>query len=167
MDKGAHWYVGCVRSCQEKKVAENLGARGVEFYLPIRREVRKWSDRRKIVEVPVIPRFVFIRCEESERVGILAKEPRIWRYLPFEGKAAIVRDEEMDAFRKMVEQGGKTVSFTDRPLAPGDRIRVTSGPLTGLECELASVDGNRCLAVRLGLLGAATMDLDIETIERL
>lgn len=148
-------------------MAESLATRGVEFYLPIRREVRKWSDRRKIVEVPVVPRFVFIRCEESDRVGILSGEPRIWRFLPFDGKAAVVRDEEMEAFRRMVEQGGKSVGFTDRPLAPGDRIRVASGPLTGLECELVSVDGNRCLAVRLGLLGAATMDLDLETIERL
>lgn len=148
-------------------MAESLAARGVEFYLPIRREVRKWSDRRKIVEVPVVPRFVFIRCEESDRVGILSGEPRIWRFLPFDGKAAVVRDGEMEAFRRMVEQGGKPVGFTDRPLAPGDRIRVASGPLTGLECELVSVDGNRCLAVRLGLLGAATMDLDLETIERL
>lgn len=148
-------------------MAESLAARGVEFYLPIRREVRKWSDRRKIVEVPVVPRFVFIRCEESDRVGILSGEPRIWRFLPFDGKAAVVRDGEMEAFRRMVEQGGKSVGFTDRPLAPGDRIRVASGPLTGLECELVSVDGNRCLAVRLGLLGAATMDLDLETIERL
>ena len=105
-------------------MAESLAARGVEFYLPIRREVRKWSDRRKIVEVPVVPRFVFIRCEESDRVGILSGEPRIWRFLPFDGKAAVVRDVEMEAFRRMVEQGGKPVGFTDRPLAPGDRIRV-------------------------------------------
>jgi len=162
-----HWYVACVRSCQEKNVADALGAHGVEHYLPLRREVRKWSDRRKIVECPVIPRFVFVRCRDAERVGIMEEEPRIWRFLPFAGKAAVVRDEEMDAFRRMVEQGGRDVRFYDKPLAPGDRVRVAEGPLTGLVCELLEIEGGRCLAVRLGMLGAATIDLDLETLEKI
>ena len=148
-------------------MAESLGNRGIEHYLPLRREVRRWSDRRKIVECPVIPRFIFIRCRNSERVPVMESEPKIWRFLPFDGKAAVVRDEEMEAFRRMVEQGGKTVSFTERPLVPGDRVRVTEGPLTGLECELLEVDGGRCLAVRLGQLGTATIDLELETLERI
>lgn len=167
MDDGMHWYVGCVRSCQEKKVAEALQSRGVEYYLPFRREFRKWSDRRKLVEVPLVPGFVFIHCLNSERTPILEAEHRIWRFLPYAGKAAIVRDKDMDAFRKMVENGDREVRFSDRQLAPGDRVRVISGPLAGLECELAEVSGNRCLAVRLGMLGAATMDLDLETIEKI
>ena len=161
------WYVACVRSCQEKNVAETLAARGVEYYLPVRRELRRWSDRRKLVECLVIPRFVFVRCLDSERVGIMEAEPRIWRFLPDAGKAAVVRDEEMEAFRRMVENGTGALRFSGRPLAPGDRVRVTSGPLTGLECELLNVGAERCLAVRLGLLGAATMDLELETLERI
>ena len=167
MDNERHWYVGCVRSCQEKKVSETLTARGVEHYLPLRREFRKWSDRRKLVEVPLVPRFVFIRCRNEERAVIMASEPRIWRFLPFEGKAAVVRDADMEAFRNMVEKGDREVRFSDRPLAPGDRVRVVDGPLAGLECELTEVSGSRCLAVRLGLLGAATMDLNLETLERI
>lgn len=167
MDNERHWYVGCVRSCQEKKVSETLTARGVEHYLPLRREFRKWSDRRKLVEVPLVPRFVFIRCRNEERAFIMANEPRIWRFLPFEGKAAVVRDADMEAFRNMVEKGDREVRFSDRPLAPGDRVRVVDGPLAGLECELIEVSGSRCLAVRLVLLGAATMDLNLETLERI
>ena len=167
MDNELHWYVGCVRSCQEKKVAENLHSRFVEFYLPLRREFRQWSDRRKLVEVPLVPRFVFIRCRNSERAGIMASEPRIWRFLPFEGKAAVIRDADMEAFRSMVEKGEREVRFSDKPLVPGDRVRVVSGPLAGLECELTEVGDARCLAVRLGMLGAAVMDLELDTIERI
>lgn len=162
-----HWYVGCVRSCQEKNVAEALASRGIEHYFPVRREVRQWSDRRKVVECPVIPRFIFIRCLNSERAGIMEREPRIWRFLPDAGKAAVVRDSEMEAFRRMVEQGSGAMRFSDRPPAPGDRVRVTDGPLAGLECELVNVEGSRCLAVRLGLLGAATMELNLESLERI
>ena len=162
-----HWYVGCVRSCQEKKVAESLGRMGVEYYLPLRREVHKWSDRRKVVECLVLPRFVFIRCEDRDRASILLREQRIWRFLPSEGKAAVVRDEELETFRRMVQDGPGPVSVSDKALSPGDRVRVMDGPLTGLECELVSVGSGRCLAVRLGALGTATMDLDIQTVERI
>lgn len=167
MDNEPHWFVACVRSCQEKKVAESLGARRCECYLPVRREFRQWSDRRKLVEALLIPRFIFVRCRDTERAAILAAEPRIWRFLSYEGHAAVVRDEEMEAFRSMVERGDREVRFSDKPLVPGDRVRVVSGPLAGLECELTEVSGSRCLAVRLGMLGTATMDLDLETIERI
>ncbi len=66
----------------------------------------------------------------------------------------------------MVEGGGAG-RLSDRPLAPGDRVRVMSGPLTGLECDLVSVGGGRCLAVSLGPLGTATMDLDLESVEKI
>ncbi|MBQ9463018.1 MAG: UpxY family transcription antiterminator [Bacteroidales bacterium] len=163
----AHWYVACVRSCQEKKVAESLESKAVRYYLPLRREVRRWSDRNKVISVPLISGVVFVRCRDSERAAILSDDPRIWRFLPDAGKAAVVRDSEMDAFRKMVEEGTGKLGFCSEPLKPGDRVRVKTGPLAGLECELADVEGRRCVAVRVGLLGAATMDLDQETLERI
>ncbi|MBP5521446.1 MAG: UpxY family transcription antiterminator [Bacteroidales bacterium] len=162
-----HWYVGCVRSCQEKKVSESLSRMGVEHYLPLRREIHKWSDRRKVVECLVLPRFIFVRCTDKDRVEILLREQRIWRFLPSEGKAAVVRDEEMETFRRMVQDGPSPVRLSGESLSPGDRVRVIDGPLTGLECELVSIASGRCLAVRLGALGTATMDLDIQTVEKI
>ena len=161
-----HWYVGCVRSCQEKNVAQTLNSMSVEYYLPVRREVHRWSDRRKVVECLVIPRFIFIHCKNSERAPIMEAEPRIVRFLASAGVVSVVRDSEMETFRRMVEGGG-VVRISDQPLAPGDRVRVMSGPLTGLECNLVSVGGGRCLAVSLGPLGTATMDLDLETVEKI
>ncbi|MBQ7622958.1 MAG: UpxY family transcription antiterminator [Bacteroidales bacterium] len=163
------WYVGCVRSCQEKQTSLLLSSRGVEHYLPLRREVRRWSDRRKVVEVPVLPRFIFIHCLNSERSELLAGIPYLCRFLsnPGSGSAAVVRDAELDSFRQMVEYGGRPVNFVQQSLAPGDRVRVVDGPLTGLECELVSVGSGRCLAVRLGLLGTATVDLELDSVEKI
>ncbi|MBP5719569.1 MAG: UpxY family transcription antiterminator [Bacteroidales bacterium] len=161
-----HWYVGCVRSCQEKNVAQTLSSMSVEHYLPVRREVHRWSDRRKIVECLVIPRFIFIRCRNSERALIMDAEPRIFKFLASAGAVSVVRDAEMETFRRMVEGGG-AVRLSEQVPSAGDRVRVTSGPLTGLECDLVSVGGGRCLAVSLGPLGTATMDLDLESVEKI
>ena len=164
--EGPFWYVARVRSCQEKNVAASLSSRAVEHYLPVRRVVRRWSDRRKVVDALVLPRFVFVRCTPRERLEILASEPRICGFLSTAGEVSTVRDSEMEAFKRMVESGAG-VRVSDAPLAPGDRVRVLDGPLAGIECELVSVGGGRCLAVRLGLLGTATMDLDIQTVEKI
>lgn len=163
----SRWYVGCVRSCQEKKVAQSLARLGVEYYLPVRRELHRWSDRRKVVECLLIPRFIFIRCPDRQRPAILSAEPRIWRFLASDGKPEVVRDSEMETFRRMVEDGGDSVQVKREAPAPGDRVRVMSGPLAGMECELVSVAGGRCLAVRLGALGTAMMDLDILTVQKI
>ena len=161
------WYVGCVRSCQEKNVAEALGKRSVEYYLPLRREVHRWSDRRKVVECLVLPRYIFVRCTDSQRRAILAADSRIVRFLASGGEVSVVRDAEMEAFRMMVEKGSGAVRVSEQPLSAGDRVRVLSGPLAGLECELVQVEAGRCLAVRLGTFGTATMDLELETVERI
>ena len=139
---------------------------GLESFVPIRREMHRWSDRRRLVDVLLVPRYVFVHCTEQDRRSALSREPRISGFLSFQGKPAVVRDAEMDTFRAMVDSG-RTVRVSPEMLAPGDRVRVMSGPLMGMECELVSVGSGRCLAVRLGALGTATMDLDIETVEKI
>lgn len=171
MDTDKHWYVAYVKSCRERVVAASLGALGYQYYLPVQRVVRRWSDRRKIVERLVLPRMIFIRCAEKDRIRPLDEIDALYRYITVSGPytPAVVRDVEMETFIRMVEHGGRDVTMTGDALAPGDNVRVVSGPLTGLECELISVKGRRCLAVRLGMLGTATMDLatdDVQKIEK-
>lgn len=163
------WYVAYVKSCRERKAAEGLAALGYQYYLPVQRVVRRWSDRRKIVERLVLPRMIFIRCAEKDRIRPLEEIDALYRYITVSGTytPAVVRDEEMEAFTRMVEHGGRDINFAYNPPVPGDRVRVVTGPLTGMECELVSVSGKRCLAVRLGVLGTATMDLAVDDIQKI
>lgn len=163
-----HWFIAYVKSCHERKVAEALTKAGFVNYLPRQREVHKWSDRRKIVERLVIPRMIFIRCRECDRINAKNVSASILGYMangPY--NPAIVRDPEMESFMAMVERSGRTVEMAMAPPAPGDRVRVKDGPLAGMECELVEVSGQRCLAVRLGALGTAKLDLALDTVEKI
>ena len=164
-----HWYVACVKSCQERNAVEALSRQAYQTYLPIVREIHKWSDRRKVVERMLMPHYVFVRCMEQDRIRILEDIPYVCRFMydRCNSGAAMVRDEEMEAFRAMVEKGGRDVSISTIPVAPGDKVRVTSGPLEGVECELTQVSGGRCLAVRLGSVFTATMVLSIDTVSKI
>lgn len=163
------WYIAYTKSFHEKKAAEILAKNGVEHYLPIRKEIHKWSDRNKIVERIVLPHILFIRCTFSQRIPILKDNPHLTCYMSVKGPytPAIVKDNEMELFRSMVEFGGNKFGIKPQEFAPGDRVRVLEGPLKGKECELVGVGGERYIIARLSILGAATIQLDKETIEKI
>lgn len=167
--KKLKWFIGFVKSNQERKAAEALTKMGVEHYLPIQREIHQWSDRKRIVERLVIPRLIFVRCTEAERLKLKDQLWHIYAFMSNGGpyNPTVVRDQEMETFRAMVEHSGRPVTMSSVPLAVGDHVRITSGPLTGYECELVSIGTGRCLAVRLGVLGTATMDLALDTVEKI
>ena len=163
-----HWYIAYTRSCQDKNVAAALSARGYEVFVPIRKEVRQWSDRKKVVDRLLIPHMVFVRCTELERRNSASEIPYITRYLtekPGSYKAAIVPDSQMDAFMAMVASAGGEVALIDRPLSPGDLVRVKHGALEGKVAELVKVEGKDCLAVRLPILGSACVQIDRNSVE--
>lgn len=165
-----HWYIACTRSCQDRNVAVALSARGLQTYVAIRREVRQWSDRKKLVDRLLIPRIVFVRCTEEERRNSLSEIPYLTHYLsekPGSYKPAVVPDSQMEDFIAMVGSVNGEVTLTDRPLRPGDMVRVKTGALEGRIVELVSIDGKDCLAVRLPLLGAACIQIDRNSVELL
>lgn len=169
MSEPLRWYVAYVKSCQEKKAVEALVRLGVECYLPVQRVRRKWSDRYKWVDRLVIPRMVFLRTTPSARIHVLEEVSQIYAFMVSDGPytPVVVPDYQMDAFRMMVDGSSEDVTIEQRPMAPGDRVRVVSGPLAGLECVLSEVLGKRMVSVELGILGAATVELAVGAVEKI
>lgn len=164
----AHWYVFYVRMHHEKKTAETLNLLGVTHYLPVQEVVRQWSDRRKKLKVVVIPMMLFVRVNETRRVELLRDIPAITGTLidRTTHRPAIIRDEEMERFMFMLDYSDEAVHFISEPLQAGEKIQVIKGPLTGLEGELAEVDGKSQVIVRIDQLGCASVELPIGYIEK-
>ena len=156
------WYVGFVKPYQERKCAEALAKLGVEYYLPVQREKRKYSDRIKEVERLVLPRMIFIRTTQVRRVQLLKDIYGLYAYMNDGGPyhPAVVPDRELEEFRFMVDHGEGKVAVSSMPFVPGDRVKVIAGPLKGLECELTSVGEKRCVAVRIGRVGTAFLEFE-------
>ena len=162
---GLHWYVAFVRSCQEKKCAAALDALQVEHFLPVQLVKKKYSDRMKWVEQLVLPRMIFIHTDPQRRTRLLEEVYGLHAYMTTGTyNPVVVPDQQMDDFRFMLKHGGGSVKVTGDRFSPGDRVKVVSGPLTGLMCELVSVGETRCLAVRLGSIGTATWDISMDDI---
>src|ERR1700689_5528080 len=92
------WYAAHTRANHEKRVAEQLGRRAVEHFLPLYQSVRKWADRRKRLEVPLFPGYVFVRLPLQERLRVL-EIPSVARLVGFDHLPAALPDDEVEALR--------------------------------------------------------------------
>lgn len=165
-----HWYVAYVRSCQELKIAERLGAKGIEVYVPVQKVKRKWSDRVKLVDRLVLPGLVFIHCTEEVRVTVFGLTYGICYFLMDktndEPKVLTVQEKQMEDFIRVVRalNGEDEISVVDYRVEPGDMVRVIRGPLAGFICECVEVQNRHKLIIRLGMVGAALVSVEISDI---
>ena len=161
------WFIGRVKHCHEHKVAGMLSQMGVEYFLPEQVVRRKWSDRIKKVKVLLLPRYIFIRCLNAKRVEILQGVPGITNFMADHNThlAAVIRDVDLETFRLMVEYEDRPITIDNAQFKPGDHVRVVCGPLMDKECELVEVQNKKCVAVGLGILGSARIELPLSYIE--
>ena len=124
------WYAAytCVR--HEKRVAEQLQEGSVQCFLPVYHSVRRWKDRRKELDLPLFPGYVFVRIELRDRLRVL-QLPGVVRFVSFGGQPAPLCDSDIEAL-----SNGLTTGILAEPhpyLKIGRRVRVHSGPMAGLE----------------------------------
>src|SRR6188472_2452236 len=66
-----NWHAIYVKSRTEKKVGEALEARNIEAYVPVVKTMRQWSDRKKMVELPLLNGYVFVNITLKEQDVVL------------------------------------------------------------------------------------------------
>lgn len=124
------WFAVYTRHRHEKAVAQFIMGRGVRVFLPLYKTVHRWKDRMKDLSLPLFPNYVFVLTEIDQRVAVLST-PGVYDFVRLSGVPAPIPAEEIDAVRCAVERG---LNVEPHPLLQsGDRVRVKSGPLEGLE----------------------------------
>lgn len=128
-----NWHAVYVSSRQEKKVTEAFQKKGIESYLPLLKTLRNWSDRKKLVELPLLPGYVFVQMQASEKDSVLQTKGVV-SFLRCEGKIGIVRNEEIEGLKQLISLGYNLSVFrTEKKLVKGDKIKINSGHLKNIE----------------------------------
>ena len=140
------WIAVYTRPRHERTVTRELENKDIESYLPLMRERRKWSDRKKWVEFPLFRSYVFARTELKNALHVL-QTPGVIKIIRLGNKITIVRDNEIQAIRLMVE-GGFHPQSTDYFLK-GDKVEVKNGPLKGITGEVIRLNSIDRLMVRV------------------
>jgi len=85
-----HWYAVTTRSRHEKVVAEQLWQKEIECFLPLREVISKWKDRKKKVQFPLFPGYLFVHVPIQERRVDILKVPSVVRIIEFNGKPVAI-----------------------------------------------------------------------------
>ena len=134
------WYAVYTRPRFEKQVLQGLLDQGIDAYLPLIKTMRQWSDRKKMVEIPLFSSYVFVNIDRRFYDQVL-QTLGVVKYITFEGKAATIPPDQIDNLRIIVDSNEKVETTWERQ-KKGDRVMVNAGSLKGLTGELIS-DGDR------------------------
>src|SRR5882724_12535084 len=124
------WYALHTKHQHEKSVTNVLAEKGFEVFCPTYAEVHRWKDRRKEVTLPLFPGYLFIAGGLDRRVDVLST-PGVCAIVSFGNTAAIVPEKEISAIR--LAAASSQLMEPHPFLKEGQKVRVRSGPLSGLE----------------------------------
>ena len=136
----------------------------------------------KVRQAETYGRWMFL-LDQHEKTGEYSpvRDSRQWQEFLQEAEAVLPGHQEalcrkypaltirdlFCCYLYMLDFSDETVRFFDKPLAPGDKVRVIKGPLTNLEGELIHVDGKSQILVRIQQLGSASVDIPAGYVEKI
>ncbi len=141
------WHVIYTRSRAEKKVNTELNIKNIENFLPIQKKLRQWKDRKKWVEMPLISGYCFVNITRKE-YDIVLQTNNVVGYVRFEGKAAIIPQQQIDSLKQMLKQYDFEVVVSNENFAPGKKVEVIEGPMIGLRGELVKAQRRNKFIIR-------------------
>lgn len=143
------WFAVYTRSRHEKIAEKELKKKGFETFLPLRKVVRQWSDRKKTIEEPLFKGYLFVRTALTERFGVL-NSVGVVRFVSQGSEPAEIPEKELAAIRLFVEQDIQVDPFPY--LKEGERVYVRSGPFKGAEGFVVRKDKHCRLVISLDML---------------
>jgi transcription antitermination factor NusG len=159
------WYAIYTCARHEKRVAEQLAQRRVEFFLPLYDAVHRWKDRRMHVQLPLFPGYIFVHFPLAERLRVL-ELPSVVRIIGFNGAPAPLPDDEIVSLRD-----GLAAHLRAEPhpyLKVGRRVRVRRGPLAGRDGILLRKKDKLRLVLSIDLIQrAVAVEVDAADVEPL
>jgi transcription antitermination factor NusG len=141
-----NWYAVQTRARHEKTVVQRLREVGVMTFLPLITEIHRWSDREKSVELPLFGGYVFVRMAPTseDRLRVL-KIDSVLSFVGIRGQGTSIPEQQINAVRTLIEE---ELPWSTHPfLKIGQRVRIRSGALSGMEGILVARNGDRTLVL--------------------
>jgi transcription antitermination factor NusG len=142
------WYAIHTRAQHEKAVVARLRNEGITTFLPLVSNVHRWSDRRKVVEMPLFSCYAFVH---------LCLVPQIWakvlgvngvlRFVGVQGRGIPIAESQIESIRTLLSTELQYMPYPFLKL--GQRVRISGGSLDGIEGILVARNGNHTLVISL------------------
>ena len=144
------WYALYTRPRAEKLVFARLEEESIETFLPLQKTFRIWSDRKKLVEKPLLPSYIFVKTIKKNFPRVY-KITGVVKFVSFEGNPVSIPQKQIDNLRLLINSNAEIEVTSDRFL-PGDNVEVINGSLVGLTGELIRIGSKNRVVVRIDRL---------------
>ena len=159
------WYALQCWVRKEGMIASRLEGQGFECFLPKYKSIREWSDRRKVVEQPLFPGYLFCRFEYSQRRPVVVT-PGVLQVVGCSRTPVPVEDREIEALQLAVSSQVHSQPWPY--LEMGERVRIHTGKLAGLEGILVNFKGNHRVVLSVSLLQrSVALEVDLAWVASL
>jgi transcription antitermination factor NusG len=145
------WYAVYVKSRSEKKVAIEFDFTNIDYYLPLIKKLKVWSDRKKWIDEPLFRSYVFVHIHQKDYYKVLLTA-NVVKYITFEGKAVPIREAQIEAIRYYLNEKDPE-NIEHQVWETGRKVRVVSGSMAGLEGELIEIRGKKKVKVEIEVVG--------------
>jgi len=140
-----NWYALYTKSRHEKHINEELGKRGIESFLPLRKIKRRWSDRIKTIEEPLFKSYIFVNTELPARKADILKIKGAVKFVSAGINPVSIEEKIIRLLQNIVQQDIAVDPFPY--LEKGDRVIVKSGPFKDTEGFIVRKDEKKCRLV--------------------
>jgi transcription antitermination factor NusG len=159
------WYVLTTKPRFEKKVNQGLDKVNIINYLPLHKKLRIWNDRKKWVDMPLFPSYIFVKIDERNRNNVF-EVSGIVKYITQCGKVSILKEEEIERIERLCSYLGE-IEVERRKIKVGEEVEIISGHFAGFKGQVISSKGKcRCCISIPGIDSYASIDIDKEDIQK-
>ncbi len=151
IDKHYKWYPIYTRSRAEKKTQTELEKKNIITYLPLKKVEKQWSDRKKIIEEPLLKSYLFVYISFKEYTEVIMTYG-VSRFIYFSGSIASIPDKQIEDLRLLLSSG-IDLEVSEHDFAAGEKILIKAGPFKGILAELVSLKNGKKIVLRLQNLG--------------
>jgi transcription antitermination factor NusG len=149
--EGLNWYAVHTKARHEKRVAAQFEEKQVCTFLPLLRQIHRWSDRQCKVEVPMFSCYAFVRVVQAvdERLKIL-RTPGVLGFVGCERRGTPIPREQIESLQTAISEN--IPCFPHPFVNAGRRVRIRGGSLDGVEGILERQGSDQSLIVSVELL---------------
>jgi transcription antitermination factor NusG len=160
---GKEWYAVYTVVRHEKAVNAALTEKDIETFLPLREVLSRWKDRKKRIQIPLFPGYLFVNIRLKEMWDVLNRRSVV-RILGVKGVPIPVPADQISAIRSLLESN---LRYDPYPyFSEGREVIVINGPLQGIRGKILEVRGNYRLILSVDLIQrSVSVEIDIKDVE--
>ena len=164
-DTSPQWFALYTTPRHEKRIVTQLQGNQIETFLPVYRTIHVWKNRKRAsLELPLFPCYVFVNMIQNQKRATALSIPGVQSFVGSQGKPWPLPDFEIETLRTGLGQ----LNAEPHPfLAVGDRARIRSGPLSGMEGVLVQMkNGPRVVLTIEAIMRSVSVEVEMANLER-